>query len=111
MADIETQVYLKKLGYELSAHSENPSEYLDFFMLNDDDINAFAGPYGYIGMLLSSDSGSELVGVLSHEISHVTQNHLTRFSEKTGKFWLYYAANNKITKGISILKRYLKLTI
>ncbi|MBW5289416.1 MAG: Exported zinc metalloprotease YfgC precursor [Candidatus Ruthia sp. Apha_13_S6] len=89
VADIETQVYLKKLGHELSAYSENPSKHLDFFMLNDDSINAFSGPYGYIGvhtgMLLSSDSESELAGVLSHEISHVTQNHLARFSEKTGK--------------------------
>ncbi|BBB24459.1 peptidase M48, Ste24p [Isorropodon fossajaponicum endosymbiont JTNG4] len=89
VADIETQVYLKKLGQELSIYSENPSKHLDFFMLNDDSINAFSGPYGYIGvhtgMLLSSDSESELAGVLSHEISHVTQSHLTRFSEKTGK--------------------------
>ena len=57
--------------------------------MNDDSINAFAGPYGYIGvhtgMLLSSDSESELAGVLSHEISHVTQNHLNRFSEKIDK--------------------------
>jgi predicted Zn-dependent protease len=89
VADIETQVYLKKLGNELSIYSENPSKHLDFFMLNDVSINAFAGPYGYIGvhtgLLLSSDSESELAGVLSHEISHVTQNHLTRFSQKTGK--------------------------
>ncbi len=71
----------------MSAYSENLSKHLDSFMLNDDSINAFAGPYGYIGvhtgMLLSSDS--EFAGVLSHEISHVTQNHLTRFSEKTCK--------------------------
>ncbi len=87
--DIETQVYLKKLGFELSTYSENPSKHFNFFMLEDASINAFAGPYGYIGvhtgMLLSSDSESELAGVLSHEISHVTQNHLTRFSEKTAK--------------------------
>ncbi|KAA0439906.1 MAG: M48 family metalloprotease [Candidatus Thioglobus sp.] len=54
-----------------------------------DSINAFAGPYGYIGvhtgMLLSSDSESELAGVLSHEIAHITQNHLERFSKKSKK--------------------------
>lgn len=87
--DIEAQVYLKKLGHELTQFSENPDKHFDFFLLNDNSINAFAGSYGYIGvhtgMLFSSESEAELAGVLSHEISHVTQNHLTRFSEKTDK--------------------------
>lgn len=87
--DVETQVYLKKLGSELVTYSESPDKHFDFFFLNDNSINAFAGPYGYIGvhtgMLLSSDSEAELAGVLSHEISHITQNHLNRFSEKTDK--------------------------
>ncbi len=89
VSDVETQVYLKKIGHELSTFSEDPSKHFDFFMIDDNSINAFAGPYGYIGvntgMLLSSESESELAGVLSHEISHVTQNHLSRFSEKTDK--------------------------
>ncbi|RUM75620.1 MAG: M48 family peptidase, partial [Candidatus Thioglobus sp.] len=89
IADVEMTTYLRELGYELGMHSENPDKHFGFLLLNDDSINAFAGPYGYIGihtgMLLSSDSESELAGVLSHEISHVTQNHLKRFSEKTDK--------------------------
>jgi len=89
VGDVETQVYLKKIGHELSTFSEDPSKHFDFLMLNDNSINAFAGPYGYIGvhtgMLLSSESEAELAGVLSHEMSHVTQNHLSRFSEKTDK--------------------------
>ncbi|SMN13961.1 Exported zinc metalloprotease YfgC precursor [Bathymodiolus heckerae thiotrophic gill symbiont] len=89
VSDIEMAIYLKKLGYELAAYSENPRKHFGFFILKDSSINAFAGAYGYIGvhtgMLLSSDSESELAGVLAHEISHVTQNHLERFSEKAGK--------------------------
>ncbi|HIF47396.1 M48 family metalloprotease [Candidatus Thioglobus sp.] len=89
VADVETQVYLKLLGIELTKYSENPNKHFGFFMLDDNSINAFAGSYGYIGvhtgMLLSSDSEAELAGVLSHEISHVTQNHLARFGEKTDK--------------------------
>jgi hypothetical protein len=34
---------------------------------------------------MNSDFESELAGVLSHEISHVTQNHLVRFSKKSGR--------------------------
>jgi len=89
VSDVEMDTYLRTLGHELSEYSEDPSKHFGFLLLNDDSINAFAGPYGYIGvhtgMLLSSDSESELAGVLSHEISHVTQNHLKRFSEKTDK--------------------------
>jgi len=89
VTDIEMDVYLKELGYELGKYSENPDKHFGFLLLNDSSINAFAGPYGYIGvhtgMLLSSDSESELAGVLSHEISHVTQNHLSRFGDKTDK--------------------------
>ncbi len=87
--DVEMDGYLRELGRELTEYSENPSKHFDFLLLDDGSINAFAGPYGYIGvhtgMLLSSDSESELAGVLSHEISHVTQNHLSRFSEKSDK--------------------------
>jgi len=89
VSDVEMDNYLRTLGHELSEYSEDPSKHFGFLLLNDDSINAFAGPYGYIGvhtgMLLSSDAESELAGVLSHEISHVTQNHLQRFSEKTDK--------------------------
>ena len=89
IADVEAQVYLKALGHELVNYSENPEKHFGFFLLNDNSINAFAGSYGYIGvhtgMLLSSESEAELAGVLSHEISHVTQNHLARFSDKTDK--------------------------
>ncbi len=87
--DIEIQTYIKRLGHELATYSENPDKHFGFLILDDSSINAFAGPYGYIGvhtgMLLSSDNEAELAGVLSHEISHVTQNHLNRFSEKTDK--------------------------
>ncbi len=89
ITDIEMTIYLKKLGHELVQHSKNPAKHFEFLLLNNDNINAFAGPYGYIGvntgLLLASDSESELAGVLAHEIAHVTQNHLNRFNQKTDK--------------------------
>jgi predicted Zn-dependent protease len=53
-----------------------------FFPINDHSINAFAMPGGYIGvhtgLILSAQSESELAGVMAHEISHVTQRHISR---------------------------------
>jgi predicted Zn-dependent protease len=45
-------------------------------------INAFAMPGGVIGvnmgLLLATDTESELAGVIAHEVSHVTQRHIAR---------------------------------
>jgi len=53
-----------------------------FFVVDDPTINAFALPDGYIavhtGLLSATRSESELASVLAHEISHVTQGHISR---------------------------------
>jgi len=50
--------------------------------VQDSTINAFALPGGNVGvhtgLLLAAQSESELAGVIAHEISHVTQDHLAR---------------------------------
>ncbi|HDK37944.1 MAG TPA: tetratricopeptide repeat protein, partial [Thiolapillus brandeum] len=54
----------------------------NFFLVDSPEINAYAGPGGYIGvytgLLLTTESESELAAVLAHEITHVTQKHLQR---------------------------------
>ena len=53
-----------------------------FYIARDPTINAFALPGGYIvlhsELVLRADSAEELLGVLAHEISHVTEQHGTR---------------------------------
>ena len=87
--DIESDYYLKNLGQELLTYSNNPEKHIDLLFLDDNSINAFAGSYGYIGvhsgLLFTTDSESELAGVVAHEIAHVTQNHLLRFNQKSDK--------------------------
>jgi predicted Zn-dependent protease len=52
------------------------------FALQDRSINAFALPGGYIGvhtgLVVQSQTESELMSVLAHEIGHVTQRHISR---------------------------------
>jgi predicted Zn-dependent protease len=90
--DVETTAYLQNLGRRLAMHSENPGHGFTFFMVNDDRINAFAGPAGHIGvntgLFIAAESESELAAVLAHEIAHVTQRHLARAFEATDKLSL-----------------------
>src|SRR5262245_2784689 len=73
--------YLRTIGSRLATHVDGDFNF-NFFVVNDNAINAFALPGGYIGvnsgLLLASDSENELAGVLAHEISHVTQRHIAR---------------------------------
>ena len=53
-----------------------------FFLLRDQSINAFALPGGYfgvhLGLIAAVSNRDELAAVLGHEMSHVTQRHISR---------------------------------
>jgi predicted Zn-dependent protease len=80
--DPEITDYLNNLGYRLASHSTNNRQEFEFFLIQDNTVNAFALPGGYIGvhtgLILSAQTESELAGVLAHEIAHVTQRHIAR---------------------------------
>ena len=80
--DTEVSDYLNKLGLRLAAHSTDARQYFEFFLLRDNQINAFALPGGFIGvhtgLILNAQSESEAASVLAHEIAHVTQRHIAR---------------------------------
>ena len=74
--------YIRDLGNRLVGHSSASGKQFSFFLVDDPQVNAFAGPGGYIGvhtgLVTSTESESELASVVAHEIAHVTQNHLFR---------------------------------
>lgn len=80
--DAEINDYLNRLGYRLVANSQDPAQAFEFFALNENQINAFAMPGGFVGvntgLITTAQNESELASVLAHEISHVTQHHLAR---------------------------------
>src|SRR5919197_412926 len=75
--DPEVEAYIQSLGYRLAAQSNSERQAFEFFLVEDPSINAFAAPGGIIGMhtglLLNTETESELASVLAHEIAHVTQ--------------------------------------
>ena len=79
--------YVESLGQRLAAASGAGGHHFTFFLIEAPLINAFAGPGGYIGiysgLILATDSESELAAVVAHEIAHVTQRHIMRSFEDT----------------------------
>jgi predicted Zn-dependent protease len=72
--------YVEDIGRRiLAAGPPQPFSY-HFYVVEDDAINAFAGPAGHIfvhtGTILKSRNLSELAGVIAHEIGHVAERHV-----------------------------------
>src|SRR5574337_333065 len=80
--DPEVNDYLNLLGHRLIAASTDVHTDFTFFAVNSPEINAFALPGGFVGvnvgLILMTQSESELASVLAHEITHVTQHHIAR---------------------------------
>lgn len=74
--------YINNLGNKLVSVSNNKYYRFKFFIVDDNSINAFALPGGFIGvhygLILASRNESELASVLAHEVAHVTQRHHAR---------------------------------
>jgi predicted Zn-dependent protease len=80
--DPEVNGYLNELGNRLVTAIPGAAFDFEFFAIADSGINAFALPGGFVGvntgLILLTQSESELASVLAHEITHVTQHHLAR---------------------------------
>lgn len=80
--DAEINQYLNDMGQRLARNAASGAPHIDVFGVRDPAFNAFALPGGYIGvntgLIVQSDSESELAGVVAHEIAHVTQRHVAR---------------------------------
>lgn len=77
--DAALETYVRAIGRKLVAQSELPDADFQFFVLNDDTVNAFALPGGYVyvsrGLIALCEDEAELAGVIGHEIGHVTARH------------------------------------
>ncbi len=94
--DPEIQHYIQSLGRQLVKHSETPAKPFHFFIVLDNNINAFAGPGGYIGinsgLFTLTEVESELASVMAHEVAHISQRHLYRAFEAADRLSIPAAA-------------------
>lgn len=74
--------YINEVGNRVAAQTNDGDIDFTFFVVDDQRINAFALPGGFIGvhtgLLEATRSEDELAGVLAHEVAHVTQRHIAR---------------------------------
>jgi len=96
LEDPEVNDYLNEIGHRLVAAIPESRQDFEFFAMADPSVNAFALPGGYIGvnigLILLTQSESELASVLAHEITHVTQRHMARSVAKEQNSFLYMLA-------------------
>ncbi len=92
ISDPEIAGYLSTLGEKILAkYPEQPFKY-NFYVIEDDVFNAFAGPGGHIfinsGLFAALTTEEELAGIIGHEISHVACQHISERIDRAGKIGL-----------------------
>lgn len=69
---------INEIGKKLAKAGNMPPA--SFFIVDSDEMNAFAGPGGYIGihssLIQATDNEDELAAVMAHELAHVKLHHL-----------------------------------
>jgi predicted Zn-dependent protease len=80
--DPEVAAYVRDLGSRLIAASSEPGLDVEFFVMKDNSINAFAMLGGFIGvnsgLIIAAQSESEAASVVGHELGHLIQKHIAR---------------------------------
>ncbi len=101
----ELQEYVNEIGQKLAAVSERSHLEFKFLVLDDDIVNAFALPGGFIyvtrGLLAHLNSEAELAAVLGHEIGHVTARHSVK-RETSGNLLNIASAVATVATGTSM---------
>ena len=89
VTDPQISAYMQELGSRIARTTSRSDLDWHFYVINTDQVNAFALPGGYIyvnrGLIESTDKLDELAGTLGHEIGHVIQRHSVKQMETAQK--------------------------
>ena len=77
--DESLNAYVHELGTRIAETTERPHLPWTFRVIEDTAVNAFAVPGGFVyvtrGILPYFENETELIGVLAHEVAHITAMH------------------------------------
>ena len=78
--------YINELGQYLTRFLETKPFPFHFYIAQENELNAFAGPGGHVffftGLIRGMDSVDELAAVMAHEIGHVSARHISERVEQ-----------------------------
>jgi beta-barrel assembly-enhancing protease len=82
VSDEMSNTYIDALGHQLVAHAPGYKYPYQFKIVNEQTINAFALPGGFIyvtrGLVEAAPTEPQLAGAIAHEIAHVVLRHGTQ---------------------------------
>jgi predicted Zn-dependent protease len=81
--------YINDLGAYLGRQIEVPYFPLNFYVVKENTVNAFAAPAGHVfifsGLIIAMEDVDELASVVAHELGHVSARHLALRIERSKK--------------------------
>jgi predicted Zn-dependent protease len=84
--------YMNDLGTHIGRHIEVPYFSLNFYVVKEQIINAFAAPGGHVfifsDLVIMLDDVDELACILAHELGHVSARHLAARIERSKRIGL-----------------------
>jgi predicted Zn-dependent protease len=81
--------YIISLTYKLAVKSELRDHRLEFVLIDNEILNAFAAPGGIVGvnagLFLFAENEGQFASVLAHELAHISQRHYARSVQEAQK--------------------------
>ena len=85
--DLPLQDFVDRIGRSLVTQAGSTPFDFNFYIVKAQDPNAFAIPGGYIflttGLIVLADNEQEIAGVVSHEIAHATERHISELVDQS----------------------------
>ena len=98
--------YVDEIGREIVAASGPQAYQYNFYVVDDEQLNAFALPAGHVyihtAIILEAANVSELAGVMAHEVGHVALRHVAQNYNRqrnTGLLYQLFALATSIFVG------------
>jgi len=90
--DLTLQDFVDRVGRSLVSYVGSTPFDFRFYVVKDQNPNAFAVPGGYVfittGLLVLAENEDEVAGVISHEIAHVTSRHIADMMDRSKRMSL-----------------------